>query len=133
MQITGSFSTVRKALLSVSSCLQESRVDLVNPSTPKFSGMAHNGTGYHTPEQFSRSSGVESAGINHRMVFEEEVVFKMLCPVDKVGNLIGKGGSIVRVIQTETGASVKVADPVSDFDERIVVISAREVRRLTIN
>lgn len=126
IQITGSFSTVRKALLSVSSCLQESRVDLVNPSTPKFSGMAHNGTGYHTPEQFSRSSGVESAGINHRMVFEEEVVFKMLCPVDKVGNLIGKGGSIVRVIQTETGASVKVADPVSDFDERIVVISARE-------
>ncbi|XP_060172978.1 KH domain-containing protein HEN4-like isoform X2 [Lycium barbarum] len=127
IQITGNYSAVRKALLSVSSCLQEnSRVDLVSPSTPKFSGMSQNGTGYHMPEQFLRTSGVESAGINHRMVLEEEVVFKVLCPVDKVGNLIGKGGSIIRVMQTETGASIKVADSASDLDERLVVISARE-------
>ncbi|XP_016550364.2 KH domain-containing protein HEN4 isoform X3 [Capsicum annuum] len=127
IQIAGTLSTVRKALLSVSSCLQDnSRIDLVNLSTPKFSGMSQDGTGYHTPEQFSRSSGVESAGINHRMVLEEEVVFKVLCPADKVGNLIGKGGSIVRVIQTETGASIKVADSASHLDDRVVVISARE-------
>ncbi|MCE3050685.1 hypothetical protein HAX54_047885 [Datura stramonium] len=127
IQITGSFSAVRKALLSVSNCLQDnSRVDLVSPSTSKFSGLSQNGTGYHTSEQFSRSSGVESAGINHRMVLEEEVIFKVLCPVDKVGSLIGKGGSIIRVMQTETGASIKVADSASDLDERIVVISARE-------
>ncbi|KAJ8539351.1 hypothetical protein K7X08_013603 [Anisodus acutangulus] len=127
VQITGNYSAVRKALLSVSSCLQDnSRVDLVSPSTPKFSGMSQNGTGYHTSEQFSRTSGVESAGINHRMVLEEEAVFKVLCPVEKVGNLIGKGGSIIRVMQTETGASIKVADSASDLDERIVVISARE-------
>ncbi|CAN4095177.1 unnamed protein product [Withania somnifera] len=88
--------------------------------------MSQNGTGYHTLEQFSRSSGVENSGINHRMVLEEEVMFKVLCPVDKVGNLIGKGGSIIRVMQTETGASIKVADPASDLEERIVVISARE-------
>ncbi|KAM3289744.1 KH domain-containing protein HEN4 isoform X3 [Capsicum chacoense] len=127
IQIAGTLSTVRKALLSVSSCLQDnSRIDLVNLSTPKFSGMSQDGTGYHMPEQFSRSSGVESAGINHRMVLEEEVVFKVLCPADKVGNLIGKGGSIVRVIQTETGASIKVADSASHLDDRVVVISARE-------
>lgn len=134
VQIAGTLSTVRKALLSVSSCLQDnSRIDLVNLSTPKFSGMSQDGTGYHTPEQFSRSSGVESAGINHRMVLEEEVVFKVLCPADKVGNLIGKGGSIVRVIQTETGASIKVADSASHLDDRVVVISAREVHRRTID
>lgn len=134
MQITGSFSAVRKALLSVSSCLQDnSRIDSVNASTPKFSAMSQTGTGYHTPDQFSRSSGVESAGINHRMVLEEEIMFKVLCPVDKVGNLIGKGGSIIRVMQNETGASIKIADSASDLDERVVVISAREVGRLTIN
>ncbi|XP_016509652.2 RNA-binding KH domain-containing protein RCF3 isoform X1 [Nicotiana tabacum] len=127
IQITGSFSAVRKALLSVSSCLQDnSRIDSVNASTPKFSAMSQTGTGYHTPDQFSRSSGVESAGINHRMVLEEEIVFKVLCPVDKVGNLIGKGGSIIRVMQNETGASIKIADSASDLDERVVVISARE-------
>lgn len=125
---------MRKALLSVSSCLQDnSRIDSVNASTPKFSGMSQTGTGYHTPDQFSRSSGVESAGINHRMVLEEEIMFKVLCPVDKVGNLIGKGGSIIRVMQNETGASIKIADSASDLDERVVVISAREVGRLTIN
>lgn len=120
--------------MSVSSCLQDnSRIDSVNASTPKFSAMSQTGTGYHTPDQFSRSSGVESAGINHRMVLEEEIVFKVLCPVDKVGNLIGKGGSIIRVMQNETGASIKIADSASDLDERVVVISAREVGRLTIN
>jgi poly(rC)-binding protein 2/3/4 len=44
-----------------------------------------------------------------------------------VGGLIGKGGATIRALQSETGASVKVIDPVPDSDERVIVISAREV------
>lgn len=61
------------------------------------------------------------------MVIEEEVVFKLLCQVDKVGSLIGKGGSVIRHLQNETGAYIKIADAPPDSDERVVVISAREV------
>lgn len=115
IQMTGNYSAVRKALLSVSSCLQDNqRADAANSGTTKSSGMA-----LHV-------SGTESIGSNHRMVFEEEVVFKLLCQVDKVGSLIGKGGSVIRALQSETGASIKIADAAPDSDERVVIISARE-------
>lgn len=65
------------------------------------------------------------------MVMEEEVVFKLTCQSDKVGSLIGKGGSVIRTIQNETGASIKIVDGASNSDERVVIISAREVGSLS--
>ncbi|XAR74048.1 hypothetical protein NMG60_11008210 [Bertholletia excelsa] len=115
IQITGNFLAVRRALLSVSSCLQDNaRADAVNSGTPRSSGMAHHAT------------GTENIGTNHRMVMEEEIVFKLLCQVEKVGSLIGKGGSIVRALQNETGASIKIIDAAPDSDEKVVIMSARE-------
>lgn len=54
-------------------------------------------------------------------------MFRMLCSNDRVGSIIGKGGIIIRTLQSETGAAIKVVDAISDSDERIIVISAREV------
>ncbi|KAM7471947.1 hypothetical protein LguiA_010130 [Lonicera macranthoides] len=109
IQITGKFSAVRKAVLSVSGCLQDhSRGDGPN-SAIKSLGIPLHGTGTE----------------NSWMVLEE-VVFKLLCQVDKVGSLIGKGGSVIRVLQNDTGASIKIADAAPDSDERVVIISARE-------
>ncbi|KAI3803284.1 hypothetical protein L1987_31434 [Smallanthus sonchifolius] len=106
IQMAGKFLAVKKALLSVSSCLQEAG----NSGSNRPMGMVPHGHG----------------GDHHRMGMEEEVVFRLLCHSDKVGSLIGKGGSIRRALQTETGASIKIADPTPDSDERVVVISARE-------
>ncbi|PON53192.1 Polyribonucleotide nucleotidyltransferase [Parasponia andersonii] len=115
IQITGSISAVKKALLSVSGCLQDKpRVDIANYGTSKISGRMLHG------------SGPENIGTGHRMVIEEEIVFKLLCQVDKVGSLIGKGGSVIRHLQNETGAYIKIADAPPDSDERVVLISARE-------
>lgn len=143
MQITGSFPAVKKALLSASSFVQDSlRVDAANTNLTKPPGMAHHGNpmaapvepfhqrgyapGFHS-RGYSSSTGHETVGAHNRMYFEEDVVFKLLCHLDKVGSLIGKGGSIVRTFQNETGASIKIADVVPDSDERVVLISAREV------
>ncbi|KAD6794816.1 hypothetical protein E3N88_05712 [Mikania micrantha] len=106
IQMVGKFSAVKKALLSVSSCLQEAG----NSGNNRPMGMVPHGYG----------------GDHHRMGMEEEVVFRLLCHADRVGCLIGIGGSIRRALQTETGASIKIADPSPDSDERVVVISARE-------
>nr|XP_023918162.1 KH domain-containing protein HEN4-like [Quercus suber] len=146
IQITGNFSAVKKALLSVSSCLQDNpRVDAANSGSTKPSLGALHGTplppyvdlpqrgyasSFHAADYRSRGyssvPGPENIGAGHRMAMEEEVVFKLLCQLDKVGSLIGKGGCIIRALQSETGASIKIADSVSDSDERVVVISARE-------
>ncbi|XP_059640671.1 KH domain-containing protein HEN4 [Cornus florida] len=137
IQITGNYSAVRKALLSVSGCLQDN---------PRAEGMALQGTGlpaqgdlfpqqgfasgFHTVDHHSRGyssvTGTENIGASYRMGHEEEVVFKLLCQIDKVGSLIGKGGSIIRALMIETGASIKIADAPPDSDEKVVVISARE-------
>lgn len=147
IQITGTFPAVRKALLLVSSCLQDNpRADATNSAAAKpTGGMLHGngmpgqldsfpqrgyGSSLHGPDYHSRGyssmPGPENIGANHRMVLEEEVVFKLLCHFEKVGSLIGKGGSIIRSLQSETGASIKIADAAPDSDERVVVISARE-------
>ncbi|KAK4267706.1 hypothetical protein QN277_024451 [Acacia crassicarpa] len=144
IQITGHLTAVKKALLSVSSCLQDNpRVDAVNSGAFKPSGGLHGAPppaqvdpyphrGYasgiyahdHHSRGYSSFPGPAGVGAGHRMFVEDEVVFKLLCQQDKVGSLIGKGGSVVRSLESETGASIKIAD--SDLDERVVVISARE-------
>ncbi|KAF3785601.1 KH domain-containing protein [Nymphaea thermarum] len=50
--------------------------------------------------------------------------FRLLCTNEKVGGVIGKGGSIVRNIHSETGADIKILDAVQDTDDRVIAISA---------
>nr|XP_043627083.1 KH domain-containing protein HEN4 [Erigeron canadensis] len=107
IQMAGKFLAVKKAILAVSSCLQEAGNSVSNKPV----GMVPHGYGNEP---------------HHRMGMEEEVVFRLLCPADKVGSLIGKGGSTRRALQAETGASIKISDPSAELDERVVVISALE-------
>ncbi|KFK35836.1 hypothetical protein AALP_AA4G043500 [Arabis alpina] len=130
IQITGKFSSVKKALLLISTCLQESNA----PPTWEECPFPQPGypPDYHSMEYHQWDHPpppvpmVEDGGPFNRPVVEEEVAFRLLCPADKVGSLIGKGGAVVRGLQNETGASIKVSDPTHDTEERIVVISARE-------
>lgn len=138
---------VKKAIFSISACLQDNpRVDSSNSSTTKPLGPASHAscmpvqdeepspkrryTGHHNADYRSRSysyiPGHENVGASQRAAIEEDVVFRLLCQPDKVGSLIGKGGTIVRALQNETGASIKIVDT-PDLDERVVMISAREV------
>lgn len=134
-QISGSFSSVKKALLSVSSCLQDyQRTEPTNsartvPLVP-MDPYAHwnympspHVSEYHF-RGYAPNPGAEISPSSQRKV---EVVFRMLCSNDKVWSIIGKGGIVIRTMQNETGASIKIADPVSDSDERVITISAHEV------
>ncbi|XP_052196485.1 KH domain-containing protein HEN4-like isoform X2 [Diospyros lotus] len=57
---------------------------------------------------------------------KHEVVFRLLCSTSVVGGLIGKGGTIVRTLEKETGASIKMAVPVAGCNERVATVSAME-------
>ncbi|PSS19222.1 KH domain-containing protein [Actinidia chinensis var. chinensis] len=56
----------------------------------------------------------------------QEVVFRLLCSNDRAGGVIGRGGTIVKALQDETGASINVAGPVAGCDERLITITAME-------
>lgn len=143
IHISGSFSQVRKALLAVSTCLQDnprsdtSNLPMGRPFGPPGSGAGcppgmdpHSQRSYlpppPMPDYHSRNYPNNAGGPGPRFFFEQEIVFRMIILNDMVGSIIGKGGSTIRALQSETGACIKILEPLADSDERIVVISARE-------
>lgn len=55
-----------------------------------------------------------------------EFSMKILCSATKIGGVIGKGGSNVRQLQQETGASIHVDDISAESDERVIRVSSIE-------
>lgn len=56
-----------------------------------------------------------------------EVSFRILCSNDRVGGVIGKGGTIVKALQNETGATISIGPLVAECEDRIITITASEV------
>lgn len=56
-----------------------------------------------------------------------ELVFRILCTASKTGSVIGKGGSIISHLREQTGARIKISDPIPGCDERVVIVSGNEV------
>lgn len=63
---------------------------------------------------------------------QQEVIFRILCSNERVGGVIGKGGTIVRALQNESGASISVANSIADCEERLITITATEVCMLIL-
>ncbi|KAL5857463.1 hypothetical protein ACOSQ3_004921 [Xanthoceras sorbifolium] len=57
---------------------------------------------------------------------QQEVNFRILCSNDRVGGVIGKGGTIIKALQSETGASIAVGATVAACDERLITVTASE-------
>lgn len=57
---------------------------------------------------------------------QQEVTYKILCSNEKVGGIIGRGGTVIKSLQSETGASVTIGALIPDCDERLVTVAATE-------
>ncbi|KAL5200915.1 hypothetical protein ABZP36_035269 [Zizania latifolia] len=142
IHISGSFSAVKKALLLVTTCLQDNpRPDASNFPTGRSFGPPGIGAGCpvgidpHSqrsylpppmPDYHARNYSSNIAAPSPRFFVEQEIVFRMICLNEMVGSIIGKGGSTIRALQSETGATIKIIEPNSDSEERVIVISAYE-------
>ncbi|RZC28091.1 RNA-binding KH domain-containing protein RCF3 isoform B [Glycine soja] len=113
VQITGGILAVKKALISVSHCLQDCPPLCKVPVTSSLSI-------YERTTNSNETSNRDSKGAEH------EVVFRLLCSNNVAGSVIGKRGAIVRALESKTGASIIFAAPLSEHAERIVTISAVE-------
>ncbi|KAL6176704.1 hypothetical protein ACLB2K_053337 [Fragaria x ananassa] len=144
IQITGEVDAVRKALNSVTQQLLE--------NLPRASASSlHSSTGPSSqpsprPEVTpppERSQGtpysdqaadivdaahplirkVHVSGIPGRMNSSQEVLnFRLLCQEERVGSVIGKGGTIIRTLKQETGCEIKVMDGVSNSEDRVIIV-----------
>ncbi|KAG5059179.1 hypothetical protein JHK87_000208 [Glycine soja] len=144
VQITGGILAVKKALISVSHCLQDCpplcKVP-VTSSTPTVSSsdrLSSDPNAELFPHLNSLLTSMEGLSIYERTTnsnetsnrdskgAEHEVVFRLLCSNNVAGSVIGKRGAIVRALESKTGASIIFAAPLSEHAERIVTISAVE-------
>lgn len=57
----------------------------------------------------------------------EELIVRLLCPFDKIGRVIGKGGSSIKGVRQTSGARVEVDDTKNGRDECIITVTATEV------
>ena len=138
LQISGTLDAIKKALLSVSQQLLEHipkhqdpfpvkpshsfdtpRQDRFPPPNRPFHGHgAPYPSGFHDGDN----------GIPGRMNFPPEVItYRVLCNEEKVGGVIGKGGSIVKALQHESGCDIKVLEGTGDAEDRIIIISGPAV------
>ncbi|KAL0005520.1 hypothetical protein SO802_013081 [Lithocarpus litseifolius] len=79
----------------------------------------------------SRSSGFIESGVapmvyHVQPYYGEDIVFRILCPIDKVDSVVGEVDGILELLRNEIGVDVKVTDPVVDSDEPIIIISSEE-------
>ena len=52
------------------------------------------------------------------------VAFRLLCHASRIGGVIGKSGVIVKQLQSDTGARIRVEDSPSTFDHRVILVIA---------
>ncbi|KAI3979189.1 hypothetical protein MKX01_017014 [Papaver californicum] len=56
----------------------------------------------------------------------EELKVRLLCPRDKIGRVIGRGGSTIKSARKETGANIEVNDAKEDREECLITILSTE-------
>lgn len=151
-QIVGEPAAVRNALGIVASRLRESQhrdrthfqgrvhsperlpADDYIPQQRRQSSDRFNHGNYRNNSFSSRQSNyadeapAASGGENVQQPFyTEDLVFKILCPVDKIVKVVGESQGIVDLLQNDVGVDMSVSDPVAGSDEQIITISSEEV------
>ncbi|XP_023544404.1 KH domain-containing protein HEN4-like [Cucurbita pepo subsp. pepo] len=52
----------------------------------------------------------------------EDTVYRYLCPVKKIGSVIGRGGEIVKQLRIDTKSKIRIGETVPGCDERVITI-----------
>ncbi|KAI8541660.1 hypothetical protein RHMOL_Rhmol08G0079600 [Rhododendron molle] len=62
---------------------------------------------------------------------KEDTVYRFLCPVKKIGSIIGRGGEIVKQLRADSKSKIRIGETVRGCEERIVTIysSSEETNR----
>ena len=155
MQITGLTDAVKKAIKSVSDQIMNATHDHDSSPSNPLRGTSHShNSDVSRPESYPLRSlpmhGPSFGGgfrddadfhpngpplfpkfhenfVPRRMDVPEILTFRLLCPDERVGGVIGKGGAIIRTLQHETGCDIKVLESNSDGEERMIIISGPAV------
>ncbi|XP_059304558.1 RNA-binding KH domain-containing protein RCF3 [Lycium ferocissimum] len=75
---------------------------------------------------YAIESGISPGNENGQVMYVEDLVFRILCPVDKVDTVAGESDGIIELLQNEIGVDVKILNPVASSDEQVIIITSDE-------
>lgn len=130
VQISGEANCVKKAVAIISNRLKES----LHRDRAPFHGRMHSQEHSYPPtDEFmgnvqhrSASEGPDFGSRPSVQYPYEDIVFRILCPDNKVESVVGLSDGIIKMLREEVGVDVRVADPVPGFDERIIIVASDE-------
>lgn len=81
------------------------------------------------PSGFVNDTGASPISDNaqHAYAEDQDLVFRILCPNNKVDSVIGQSDGFMELLQNEIGVEVKLADLAAGSDEQIIIVSSEEV------
>ncbi|KAL2339598.1 hypothetical protein Fmac_007538 [Flemingia macrophylla] len=80
----------------------------------------------HPSLTYAMEPGAAPVADDAQGFYGEELVFRILCPVEKVDRIIGESDGIVEFLQNEVGVDVKVTEPVGGSQEQIIIVTSEE-------
>ncbi|XP_009802956.1 RNA-binding KH domain-containing protein RCF3 [Nicotiana sylvestris] len=75
---------------------------------------------------YAIESGNAPGNENGQVMYVEDLVFRILCPVDKVDTVAGESDGIIELLQNEIGVDVKILNPVASSNEQVIIIMSDE-------
>ncbi|CAL1395634.1 unnamed protein product [Linum trigynum] len=127
LQVTGEIDVVKRALHSVSMQLLGNAVKDQNLGSATSIGISSQPRDHPHPTEEANPPAHHFV-VSRRPPYppgplEPILTFRLLCPEENVGGVFGKGGSIIKGLQLETGYEIKVMEVVPDCADRLIVVS----------
>lgn len=71
--------------------------------------------------------------IEHPDILYDDIIFRILCPNDKAESLVATHDGIIEMLQGDVGVDFRLSDIIAGSDERVVIITSREVNQMCIS
>ncbi|BAS97632.1 RNA-binding KH domain-containing protein RCF3 [Oryza sativa Japonica Group] len=153
VQVVGEGNCVKKAVAIISDRLKESlhrdrgpfrgRMNSPEhrfPQEDEYYGGAQQMPAYEEPygrpDQIRNNTSMELPGYefdsnggkinDHTEILFDDIIFRILCPSDKVNSLVGTRDGLLEMLQEDVGVDIRLTDSLDGSDERIIIITSRE-------
>ncbi|CAH9118675.1 unnamed protein product [Cuscuta epithymum] len=88
-----------------------------------------------TQSEYAENKRRNSFGSDNKertSIDSEDTVYRYLCPLKKIGSIMGRGGDIIKQLRAETKSKIRIGETVPGCDERVVTIysSSEETNEL---
>ncbi|KAG6575260.1 Flowering locus K-likey domain protein, partial [Cucurbita argyrosperma subsp. sororia] len=103
-------------------------VSMPLPGTLLVSDSGHTVTGKRRREDDLIVSNSEAVDVSapKRQAKAHDVLFRIIVPSKQIGKVIGKVGCRIQKVREETKATIKIADAVARYEERVIIISSKD-------